>query len=192
MFSFEWCWYQTRSEDWVTSRYRVQIQRGADLRALSRILGISLKLAKKYQLSLSGQLYGRYGEGSVSQCQDVTVTCQRDNVTNMITCHVSRRDNSITRQCSIRWWEGDEEGTITFYAFVQTRPGQAAGAGAGGWPGLAPAEAGRDRVQHPLSVSSQPPTRRHAIPGTQTTRETWPSPVIISSFISGEKLTQWS
>lgn len=47
------------------------------------------------------------GNGPMSQCHDVTVTCQRDNVTNMITCHVSRRDNSITRQCSIRWWEGD-------------------------------------------------------------------------------------
>ena len=45
--------------------------------------------------------------------------------------------------------------TITFYAFVQTRPGQAAGAG--GWPGLAPAEAGRDRssisCQCPASLS---------------------------------------
>ena len=41
--------------------------------------------------------------------------------------------------------------TITFYAFVQTRPGQAAGAG--GWPGLAPAEAGRDRS----SISCQCP-----------------------------------
>ena len=167
MFSFEWCWYQTRSEDWVTSRYRVQIQRGADLRALSRILGISLKLAKNDQLSLSGQLYGRYGEGSVSQCQDVTVTCQRDNVTNMITCHVSRRDNSITRQCSIRWWEGDGEGTITFYAFVQTRPGQAAGAG--GWPGLAPApEAGRAGPGAASLVSVQPASA----PETRDTRNT--------------------
>ena len=60
---------------------------------------------------------------------------------------------------------GGGEGTITFYAFVQTRPGQAAGAG--GWPGLAPAEAGRDREQHPLSVSSQPPARRHALPQTE-------------------------
>ena len=190
MFSFEWCWYQTRSEDWVTSGYRVQIQRGADLRALSRILGISLKLAKKYQLSLSGQLYGRYGEGSVSQCQDVTVTCQRDNVTNMITCHVSRRDNSITRQCSIRWWEGDEEGTITFMHLYrlglarQPEPedGQA-------WLRRRPGGTGCS-IPCQCPASLRPGDTRYPEHRQQERHGRVQSSSV--AFISGEKLTQWS
>ena len=105
------------SNEHTSCGYRAESQRAAHLGALSRILGTVLNLPKissfrpaaeplAYSMAM-GQIWGR-GCVTMSRC---------DNVTNMLTCHVchvSRRDNSITRQCSIRWWEEEGRGPLHF------------------------------------------------------------------------------